>query len=310
NPSCSGAQAPAQWVSPNSPVADQLSGLAAPAQPTNVPPGPTLVNSPLSVVSTPACPDEIGEGCEEFSPGYYPNGICVGAGCNYTNQPPKQAAVDIAIFDPGLYYIKGGIHTAQASGGSFPCLRPGPPTGGDGSGGTVFYLADAGSVAINANCNEDRVDTFPRAQLSCPGVAAPSYFPGTTEGVVLLGPCQAPTVQSLCDPNCNLVFYNNQRGILFFQNRASDAATLQVQDDEDWVLGGAIYFHQCVTSGVDTGIGCSTSAYNDSVTLLSGGGQGTVFGTIIADQISLTGPLTVDLNSTVTYPTLKATLLQ
>jgi hypothetical protein len=75
-----------------------------------------------------------------------------------------------------------------------------------------------------------------------------------------------------------------------------------------------MYFHQCVTSGSDTGVGCSTSsAFNDNVTLGGNSGSGTyVLGQVVADQVTLGGTsgLTMDLNPSSVYSILKASLLQ
>ena len=75
-----------------------------------------------------------------------------------------------------------------------------------------------------------------------------------------------------------------------------------------------MYFHQCVTSGSDTGVNCSApSAYNDNVSLGGNSGSGTyVLGQVVADQITLSGTsaLTMDLNPTSVFNILKASLLQ
>jgi len=79
------------------------------------------------------------------------------------------------------------------------------------------------------------------------------------------------------------------------------------------LMAGTMYFHQCVTSGSDTGQGCVSGAFNDQVSLGGGSGSSTyVLGDIIADQLQLQGnsSITMDLNPSAAYTTLKASLLQ
>ena len=74
-----------------------------------------------------------------------------------------------------------------------------------------------------------------------------------------------------------------------------------------------MYFHQCVTTGSDTGTGCSNSAYTTQMTLGGNPGSGTyVLGDIIVDQLNLSGTpnITMDLNPNAAYWVLKASLLQ
>jgi len=131
-------------------------------------------------------------------------------------------------------------------------------------------------------------------------------------------------VSLFCDPNCALNYgdplgttgpLGEQRGFLFFQNRAKNANTNpKWQGGGQFLLSGTMYFHQCVTSGSDTGTGCSTaSAFNDIVSLSGNAGSGTyILGQIVADQIHLGGTagLTMDLNPTSVFSILKASIFQ
>jgi len=79
------------------------------------------------------------------------------------------------------------------------------------------------------------------------------------------------------------------------------------------LLAGSIYIHQCVTTGSDTGQGCTSGAFNDQISLGGNSGSTTyVLGDVIADQLILKGTsgITMDLNPSATYTTLKASLLQ
>ena len=305
------------WLSPSSPINDPFAQIPAPAQPTHV---GTITSVAPGVNGCPA----IGvASCDEYSPGYYSGGIGVSG--------PGGPNIIVSIFDPGIYYIVGGF-----SANSNSCMRPSTALG-DGSGGTMFYFADANSVNVTANsgkkCPTDPSTFFNTTSgtgslsygAKCTAVSSiPSNLPATLSGSVLLGPCQAPTVSTLCAPNCALNYgdplgvsnpIGEQRGFLFFQNRAKNAGTNpQWQGGGQFLLSGTMYFHQCVTAGSDTGTGCSTaSAYHDIVSLGGNSGSGTyILGQIVADQVSLGGTsgLTMDLNPTSVFSILKASIFQ
>src|SRR5207248_8472418 len=74
------------------------------------------------------CPDP--SGCRLFLPGSYPTGISLSGGGGRTG-----------VFDPGIYYITGGLSL-----GSLSTVRPGTGNG-DGSGGVMIYLAGSGTGA-------------------------------------------------------------------------------------------------------------------------------------------------------------------
>jgi Flp pilus assembly protein TadG len=305
------------WIAPSAPINDPFAQVPAPAQPAHT----GTITAVLPGIN--GCPAIGVVGCDEYSPGYYATGINV--------KGPGGANIKPAIFDPGIYYIVGGF-TADAN----SCLRPSTAQG-DGSGGTMFYFADTNSINVGANsgkkCPTDPSTYFNTTSGSgflpygakCTATSnVPSNLPASLSGSVLLGPCQLPTVSALCTPNCSINYGDPagaadplgvQRGFLFFQNRAQNAST-----NPNWtgggqfLLSGTMYFHQCVATGSDTGVGCSAaSAYHDNVTLGGNSGSGTyVLGQIVADQITLGGTsgLTMDLNPSSVFTILKVSLLQ
>jgi Flp pilus assembly protein TadG len=306
------------WISPSSPINDPFAQIPAPAQPTHVGTKTTGV-----IPGTNGCPPIGVASCDEYSPGYYPTGISI-SGSGGPNSL-------VSIFDPGIYFIVGGLN-----GGPNSCMRPSTAVG-DGSGGTMFYFADANSVNVDSNsgkkCPTDPTTFFNTTSgtgslafgAKCTAASTiPPNLPATLTGSVLLGPCQLPTVSLLCDPNCALNYgdplgttgpLGEQRGFLFFQNRAKNANTNpKWQGGGQFLLSGTMYFHQCVTSGSDTGTGCSTAgAFNDIVSLSGNAGSGTyILGQIVADQIHLGGTagLTMDLNPTSVFSILKASIFQ
>jgi hypothetical protein len=289
------------YFAPAAPVSDPFALIPAPAQPTQA--GVKTNNVPQN---TNGCPDS--KKCEEYSPGYYPAGIDVNG---------------TAIFDPGIYYIVGGL-----SAHSNTCLRP-STAAGDGSGGTLFYFADANSLAISANsgmkCPSNFVSTSGTGSVpfgvKCTGASfLPGNVPAGLPGNVLLGPCTAPTVSSLCAPNCAINYgdpagtgnpIGQQRGMLLFQNRSQSGATASFQGTGDFLFSGNVYIHHCGGAGTG-GTGCSGSAFTDSLLFKGTPGSATIVGQIVTDQLQMRGNsgITMDLNSTTSYSTLKATLLR
>ena len=74
-----------------------------------------------------------------------------------------------------------------------------------------------------------------------------------------------------------------------------------------------MYFHQCVTTGSDTGAGCSASAYNTTMNFGGNSGSGNyVYGNIIIDKLDMHGTpgITMDLNANASSFLLKVSLLK
>jgi Putative Flp pilus-assembly TadE/G-like len=297
-------------ISPATPVSDPFAQLQAPSQPSITQTGP-VGSAPTT---TNGCPDTV-NGCYEYAPGYYPNGICVGLSqaCAPFNK------VGTAIFDPGIYYVLNGVAMHRGS-----CVWPSTATG-DGSGGTMFYFADNNSFTTNRMAGTGCPATsFTLASVGCTQSSSIPLSGSITGTSILLAPCQLPTMAALCNPNCGINYgdplgtndpLGEQRGMLFFQNRATG-----VPANANWnssggqfLLAGNIYIHQCVTSGNDTGVNCSvSSAYNDAMTFSTGCNRGSnyiVFGQLVADELSISC-LTADINPGAVYYVIKADLLQ
>lgn len=80
---------PGKYVSPSSWIQDPLAGVAAPSLPTTA--GTSATCTPAARCTN-ICPGGA-TSCTEYTPGYYTGGISVGG---------------TAVFDPGVYYMKGG----------------------------------------------------------------------------------------------------------------------------------------------------------------------------------------------------------
>jgi hypothetical protein len=334
---CSGSQNPPQW-NQSPPIADPLATVSAPSVPIAT--FGTGNNNGVHVgYHVSGCPENP-TGCQLFSPGYYPNGIDVQG---------ETAIFSPGIYY--LAGSVSGCSGASFCEDSTSCIRPSTDQG-DGSGGTIFYFSDANSVLVKANggqrCNNPpggaTVDAFPI--MTGPVSTTISYLTtgvrctssstvppnlqsvGSLTGSVLLAPCNTPSVSSQCasaggNANCSLNFGDPlgasdpsgvQRGILFFQNRSVNASS-----NPSWsgggsmLLAGTMYFHQCVSGGSDTGLGCTGSVWNDQLTLGGNSGSSTyVLGDIIVDQLHVggSGQIIMDLNPSAAYTTLKAALVQ
>ena len=334
------------WISPAAPISDPYAQLAFPtavpsdpAVPTDLtyggsgnacawsgrgakvctanPCSSTDIQQGLCYVShnTHGCPDPgattpptPANGCQLYTAGYYPSGITLdGSG----------GVNPVAIFDPGLYYLRGGLALKSGS-----MVRPGTGTG-DGSQGTVFYLTGSGQtcsgqsglVCVGSNSGKAGLDPFTTANVQCSGGPAPDArlaLPSTLNGNVLLAPCTG----TYGDPA------GKYRGILFFQNRSSDVGG-GWGGGGGFLLAGSMYYHMCNASGtgtscsptVCTNIGSCTAgtSYGSNFTLQGNSGSASyILGQVVADTLTMGGTPTINmaLNPNSTYSTLKVSLLQ
>ena len=321
------------YTSPASPTSDPFALVNAPGIPNfpNSTRRPDGSDNPTVTEGTYGCPAAT---CIHFTPGYYPSGINV---------------TSTAIFDPGIYYVLNGFRSTACMQQS---TAQGDGSGGtafyfaDSSSVDIDSSSPGGRCTdpFNVSSGPSRVLTFPNYLANGVGCTPISTIPGNVvsssiTGTVLLAPCTGPDPNTnLCSPNCDLNAGNGlgdqlntfnsglgtwgttdpggiQRGILFFQNRSTSAAAAPVWNGNDqFLLSGTMYFHQCVTAaGADIGTGCDTAdAFNDEFSF--GGGSGFdsyLLGNIVADKLDLSGAkMTIDLNPSAGYWILKASLLQ
>jgi len=305
-----------QYIAPDGPISDPFATVCAPGQTSDCQTTMDSTAAPGVPATAPAvgtvppgvdgCPASGVTSCDHYQAGSYSSGIDV------KNR--------IAVFDPGLYYVSGGLTLDT---GSQVC--PGTYAG-DGSYGATFYLADNHSISVNSNsgsgtttpCTNSSGTALTASDIKCTATSTlPGNLPGTTvlNGNILLAPCSGYYGDPLGtgDPT------GEQRGILFFQNRSQSLAS---KDQPQWggggafTLGGAMYFHYCDSSSGVSGDGesCnSTSGFTDQLSLQGGSCSGTyILGDIVTDQLALGGNpcINMDLSPSATYYTLKASLLQ
>jgi hypothetical protein len=79
-----------------------------------------------------------------------------------------------------------------------------------------------------------------------------------------------------------------------------------------FLFTGTVYIHQCVSGGADTGVGCTATAYKDSMGFGGNSGSSTIVGQIVTDSINMHGTpnITMDLVSAGGFNLMKATLLR
>jgi Flp pilus assembly protein TadG len=315
---------PGQWLYPSLPIADPYRNVT---QPTTKPAAGTIYIGCYSSgkcagqsdctanASFPGCykvngcPDPLG--CYEYTAGYYgPNGIDVKG---YT-----------AIFDPGLYWIEGGLTFDSNS-----IVRTSTASG-DGSGGILIFLSGSPSgkcsglshtsLCITSNSgSKNGVDAYyingspspngvPSRALQCPGGAPNPSLPVTTiPGNVLLGPCPGSTGISgtYGDPS------SKYRGFVLWQDRAS-VGNASWQGGGASLVSGFMYFHQCNPDGSGTEP-CPGTAFDSSFNL--GGNPGSTsytIGSIVTDSIATNGTPNIEmvLSPYNSFPLLKVYLFQ
>ena len=350
------------WIAPAAPIGDPfaqvcypgqalyctttntVTGSSVPAVPS-APSGVTATNGSTSTVCTAAqvvggscnvrytengCPDA--GGCVLYEPGAYASGISVQG--------------QTAIFDPGLYYLTGGLALNSNS-----MVRPGTGAG-DGSGGVAFYFHGTGTVTMASNSGSRTIDSFNTLKGPVSGGAryagatttSPYYYgvqcinsgTGTSivptnlqgggagvniGGNILLGPCSGYYGDPLGTSEPATV--GEQRWFLFFQDRSATGVQPGFGGGGQFLLAGTMYFHSCGSQSGDVGAGVqctpppsppSNSSYYQDIFNLGGNsaGQTYVLGEIVTDNLNLQGTsgITMDLNPTTAFNILKASLYQ
>jgi hypothetical protein len=304
------------WVAPAAPIMDPFAQVCFPGQTTNcnttingfsapsVPGAPTVPSDegaarfpaspctsiPCSVAYRDhGCPDlgatRANGNCLLYTAGSYPSGISVSS---------AGGGSKIALFDPGLYYITGGL-----SFGSGSTVRPGTGAG-DGSQGVTFYFNGTGTINVVANSGtKSGIDdfntltgpidsagnpypndathknvTYTMGVKCASGSSVPNNISNGGAGVnigsdagnspatqlganLLMGPCSGYYGDPLgaLEP----ASIGIQRWFLFFQDRSATGLNGNnhpiFQGNGQFLLAGTMYFHSCNSSG--SGVSCT-----------------------------------------------------
>jgi putative Flp pilus-assembly TadE/G-like protein len=314
---------PTHWMYPSPPILDPFAKVDKPSVPTDdctVKPIDGGTCFPHDVgPGTNGCP-ETKNNCTEFAAGYYPGGICLGSSCGPF--VPGYNLQNTAIFDPGVYYLNGGLALQDGS-----LVRP-STLAGDGSGGTMFYLtSDAthpaqkcsgqiGLICVGSNSGKGTgLATFDIYAAQCPGGAVVdpklidalkadgATYTGLT-GNLLLAPCTG----TYGDPSGT----GQYRGMLMFADRSSSVGG-GWGGGGGFLLAGSMYFHQCNAAG--TGIGCGDPpADYQAIFGLQGtsGSASYVLGQIVTDELAGGGTpnIYMVLNPSTAFTILKASIFE
>ena len=268
------------WKGGVTPVADPFAAVPVPASVKSLVPAHGTGGLKVAY-GTDGCPDS-GNGCYEFSPGYYPSGLVFPN--NYMTM----------IFDPGIYYLNGSLN----SGGS-NTLRMANPAGTKQTDGIMFYFY---SGTFNISGGQGSVNAVSTTALTCDGSSPPASLgmPSTINGNVLWGQCTANgTYTDAGGDTTDTESSTGSRGILIYQAHANSGTTA-LSGSGQLSFGGSIYLH-------------STTGTSDVFNLSGGTSTGTfILGQIVADKISLTGSgaIRLALNPTPSVDMSKVAILQ
>jgi Flp pilus assembly protein TadG len=208
--------------------------------------------------------------CLEFNPGYYPNGINTTTLAGYAN--------DVVIFMPGVYYLNGPLTIGSATTVRNAWAGTQPSTQG-----VMFYFLNGGPVISGGSgASSAVINPVPSYYLNCSGATTPTGMPTTLSGNVLIAQCSTSGTY-VGAPNTDTYSATGSRGLLVFSDHSNVYNNTLLGAGATLNFGGTLYFHN--------------SGYGDLVQL-SGAGSSTNYavGSIVADQLTLSGAGTISMN--------------
>ena len=130
------------WQYPSPPISDPYRSVAPPSTPaagtkSAAKNGAACKTPVVGCYKVNGCPDS--SGCDEYTAGSY-NKLSVKNGT--------------AIFDPGVYYVTGGMVLDSNSN-----VRV-STTSGNGSGGVMFYFSGSGTISVASNSGGGTTDAY------------------------------------------------------------------------------------------------------------------------------------------------------
>jgi Putative Flp pilus-assembly TadE/G-like len=210
--------------------------------------------------------------CLEFTPGYYPNGIDTTSLAGYAN--------DVVIFMPGIYYLNGNLNVGSATTLRNAWVGTQPSTLG-----VIFYFLSGGPLfAGGSGAASSSITSVPSYYMNCSSTVTPTGTPATLTGNVLISQCGAGGTY-VGTPSSDTYSATGTRGLLFFSGHSNTYSGTLIGAGATLNFSGVLYFHN--------------SSYADLVQLNGAGGSTTyAIGSIVVDQLTLSGSGTIDMNLT------------
>jgi hypothetical protein len=208
--------------------------------------------------------------CLEFTPGYYPNGIDTTSLAGYSN--------DVVIFMPGIYYLNGNLNVGSATTLRNAWVGTQPSTLG-----VMFYFLSGGPLfAGGSGAASSSITSVPSYYMNCSGTVTPVGTPASLTGNLLISQCGAGGTY-VGAPSSDSYSATGKRGLLFFSGHSNTYSDTLIGAGATLSFSGALYFHN--------------NSYADVVEL-DGAGSSTTYavGTIVVDQLTLSGSGTIDMN--------------
>jgi hypothetical protein len=144
------------------------------------------------------------------------------------------------------------------------------------TGGPIF---SGGSGAASSS-----ISSVPSYYMNCSGTATPTGMPASLTGNVLLSQCAAGGTY-IGAPSSDTYAATGSRGLLFFSAHSNTYNNVLIGAGATLNFSGALYFHN--------------TSYTDLVQF-NGAGASTTYaiGTMVVDQLTLSGSGTIDMNLT------------
>ena len=207
--------------------------------------------------------------CLEFNPGYYPNGIDTTSLAGFGN--------DVAMFMPGVYYLNGNLNV-----GSSTTLRNAWVGTQPSTQGVMFYFLSGGPVFAGGSGAASRVITpVSSYYLNCSGTTTPSSLPASLTGNLLVSQCAAAGTY-VGAPSSDTYSSTGKRGLLFFSAHSNTYNNTLIGAGASLTFAGVLYFHNNSYADLPQFNGAGTATF--------------VVGSIVADQLTLSGSGTIDID--------------
>jgi len=214
--------------------------------------------------------------CLEFSPGYYPTGINL--------QTLAQDANDVAIFQPGIYYLNGDLNVSGAITVRNTWIGTQPSTNG-----VVFYFLTGGPLfAGGTGAANTWISSVPSYYLNCSSTTTPAGMPTSLSGNVLAGQCSAGGTY-VGAPSSDSYSATGLRGLMLFTAQSDTYINTLFDAASSLNYSGALYFDNVANTDAVTWNGAGTASTY-------------AIGNIVVDQLIINAAGTIHMGLTGASP--------